>query len=305
MLVSGRTSVEKWVNTCISTYKTKASADYRKQIKYRAEKYIIPLIGPLSLRSVRQIHCQQVLNQCAGMSYSHVRKLSQELKFYFEQARKNKLIPENPAEDLVVPEYTRGRRRAITDHERKHLYLVADKFPQFNLFLLMLECGCRPAEAVNCIGADIQIVDGFRMLHIRGTKTENSDRYVPMPDSLYERVRGAGRLDLLAPNQSGHKYTKQGFTRLSERLRRELNISMGCKVFRNQLIPPLPLAADFVPYDLRHTYCTDLQKQGIDVRTAQRLMGHADIQTTVNVYTHVGLDQIVTAAEQMGMKKQA
>lgn len=305
MLVSGSTKVEKWVDTCISTCKTRVSAEYKKQIKYRAAKYIFPVIGPLPLRSVKPINCQQVLNQCSGMSYSHVRKLSQEMKFYFEQARKNKLIPENPAADLVIPEYSRGRRRAITEHEREHLYRVADKFPQFNIFLLMLECGCRPAEAVNCIGADIQIVDGFRMLHIRGTKTENSDRYVPMPDDIYNRVKGAKRLELLAPNQDGRKYTKQGFSRLSDRLRRELNISMGCRVYRNQLVPPLPLAEDFVPYCLRHTYCTDLQRQGVDVRTAQRLMGHADIQTTVNIYTHVDISQISAAAEKMGMKKQA
>ena len=34
---------------------------------------------------------------------------------------------------------------------------------------------------------------------------------------------------------------------------RAMNISMGCKTYRNALIPPYPLAADFVPYCLRHT----------------------------------------------------
>ena len=75
-----------------------------------------------------------------------------------------------------------------------------------------------------------------------------------------------------------------------------MNISMGAKVYRNQLIPPLPLADDFVPYLLRHTYCTDLKKKGIDVRIAKDLMGHADIRTTANIYDHNDDDSLMEAA---------
>lgn len=46
-------------------------------------------------------------------------------------------------------------------------------------------------------------------------------------------------------------------------LRREMNIALGCRVYRNELLSPFPLAEDFVPYCLRHTYCTDLQKKAL------------------------------------------
>ena len=68
-------------------------------------------------------------------------------------------------------------------------------------------------------------------------------------------------------------------------------------MYRNQLIPPYPLADDFVPYDLRHTYCTDLQKKGIDIRTAQYLMGHSDISLTANIYTHADNSTILETAK--------
>ena len=45
------------------------------------------------------------------------------------------------------------------------------------------------------------------------------------------------------------------------------------------------LADDFVLYNLRHTYCTDLQKAGIPIDIAKYLMGHEDITTTSNIYT--------------------
>ena len=78
-----------------------------------------------------------------------------------------------------------------------------------------------------------------------------------------------------------------------------MNIEMGCKVYRNELIPPLPLDDDFVPYFFRHTYCTDLQKKGIDIRMAQKLMGHSDISLTANIYTHFDDDLMELAAQKI------
>lgn len=43
---------------------------------------------------------------------------------------------------------------------------------------------------------------------------------------------------------------------------------------------------EVTPYYLRHTYATDLFEMGVDLKTAQYLLGHADIKTTANIYTH-------------------
>ena len=48
----------------------------------------------------------------------------------------------------------------------------------------------------------------------------------------------------------------------------------------------------FVPYLTRphvchHTYCSNMAKTGINPKSLQYLMGHADISVTLNTYTHV------------------
>lgn len=49
-------------------------------------------------------------------------------------------------------------------------------------------------------------------------------------------------------------------------------------------LPPI------TPHICRHTYCSNMAKIGINPKTLQYLMGHSGIAVTLNVYTHLGLD---------------
>lgn len=288
-----KTTVDLWAEEVFTVYKAGTAGLPDTQKRYY--KYVSPAIGSKPLINVRAVECQNILNACAGMSYSHLNKLKQEIAFIFKKAVTNQLIQFNPAADLHLPDYTKGTRRSITDRERTHLYLCYEKEPAYRLFIMMVECGCRPSEAINLIGRDINHEEC--LLHIRGTKTQNSDRHVPIPDALYAVIKATKPFSPICPNRSGKKHSKSSYMRLYKHLIRDMNISMGCKTYRNALVPPLPMADDFVPYCFRHTYCTDLCKAGIDVRTAQKLMGHANISITADIYTHVDMNDIKKAAE--------
>lgn len=300
VIISGSMKVKDWIPQVMATYKPNISDDYRDQMEKRINKHITKRIGHLTLKSVKPIQCQQILNAQAGMSKSHIEKLHQELCFIFEKAVDNHLLYDNPAAKLIRPDGYNRKRRSITDHERKHLLLVCEKDPRFLFFLLMLYTGCRPGEAAKVRRTDLVEKNGVYLLHIRGTKTENSDRYVPVVPELLPKLLALDPFAIVAPNSAGREHTESSYDRMVAALKRALNISMGCKLYRNKLVPPYPLASDFVPYFLRHTFCTDLQKKGVDIRAAQKLMGHADIQTTANIYTHQDDDTLLQAAALMG-----
>ena len=69
-----------------------------------------------------------------------------------------------------------------------------------------------------------------------------------------------------------------------------LNIQSGGKD-RSRTRPKIQVAEIFTPYQLRHTYCSSLYDAGVDVKTAQKLMGHADIIVTMRIYTHLSKEK--------------
>ena len=44
------------------------------------------------------------------------------------------------------------------------------------------------------------------------------------------------------------------------------------------------------PHVCRHTYCSKMARAGMNPKTLQYLMGHSDISVTLNVYTHLKLE---------------
>lgn len=290
----------EWANTALDTYKADITHKQRINIDSRLKNYINPIIGSMPIGRVTPIQCQVIMNQAAGKSRSFVASLAQELHFYFDTARKNDMIPKNPAEDIIRPKGYSNKRRSLTATERETFLKIAQKDKRFRLFELMLYCGCRPAEAAKVQYEDVVTIDDVKFLHIRGTKTANSDRFVPIPEEvtamlIKPRLRGC-----VALTEANTPHNEASYRRLTKRLYREMNIALGCKVVRSQLIEPLPLADDFVPYLFRHTYCTDLKKKGVDIRIAKDLMGHADIKTTANIYDHSDSDTLMIAARLLG-----
>ena len=50
---------------------------------------------------------------------------------------------------------------------------------------------------------------------------------------------------------------------------------------------------------MRHTYCSNQAKAGMNPKTLQYLRGHSDIGVTMNVYTHLGLEDAAAETARM------
>ena len=55
----------------------------------------------------------------------------------------------------------------------------------------------------------------------------------------------------------------------------------------------------FTAHQLRHTYATILFDAGVDVKSAQRFLGHADIEVTLEIYTHLSSYKVEKAVDSL------
>lgn len=287
-------TLAEYAPKCIERYKIGQAESTRKDYQSGIRKGILDHIGECRLADITPELCQDILNLQNGRSKSQINLIYNGLKFIFSHAHAEGKIENNPTQQLKKPKGTYNPRRALTPQEREILISIAKTERKYYCFLLMLYCGCRPTEACLCKGSDISIIDDTPTLHIRGTKTKNADRIVPIPNDLYKLIKKTKKDDYISVYPSGKPIIdKNNRTKLWRGLWRKMNIEAGTKTYRNQLQEPYIIPKDLTPYCLRHEYCSELARRKVDIRHAQKLMGHANIQMTANIYTHIENENIV------------
>ena len=134
-----------------------------------------------------------------------------------------------------------------------------------------------------------------RLRHL--TKSAAGMRTVDIPKKLADYMETMPRDNLLVIHSArGGVMTESAWAKLWRSYMRELNIKYGTrtpadlermksgkpgpKVF-DMTIPPITM------HWLRHTFCTLLYLAGVDVVQACAQMGHADVSTTLRIYTHL------------------
>lgn len=291
-------SVERWSEIWLSDYKSGSVGDaWYKQIESALDKYILPEIGDKELRDVTASDIHRLMNKVSKFSESHQRKIAQITAQIFDSAADNNLIVKTPVTRIkIAHKASHTVTRPITTKERALSLVVADKYPNEGLFiLLMLFCGCRPQEVSRLKMRDYD--PDTRTLHVRearkadGTtgapKSPSGVRDIPVPTYLAERLEKLKKKpnELIVTSTEGKPLTKTSQKRMWHRFVRYMDIENGAELFRGSVVKST-IAEDLRPYCYRHTYCTDLQDAGVPITVAKRLMGHADIKTTAQIYTH-------------------
>lgn len=309
LVFNNNTSVKQWADEWLPTYKKPCVSKGTYELyKTNLDLHVIPAIGEMRLCDVKRIHLQKILNSRVGYSKSHITKVKQLLQQLFREAKSNQIIRDNPAEDLKIPQSSDGTHRPLTEKERKFILALVQTHHAGLWILVMLYCGLRPQETATLQWRNIDFKNGIMTIdtareavtnEIKEPKSRAGTREIPIPDILMSSLVDA-KSDpfsyIFTQLTTGKRHTKSSMRCLWNSFKRDLNIAMGTKVYRNQLIKPYAVADDITPYCLRHTYCTDLQDAGVPINVAKELMGHADISTTSKIYTHKSKVSFLNAA---------
>lgn len=148
--------------------------------------------------------------------------------------------------------------------------------------------------------ANRQFGKGHAEKHISTPKTSSGMRTVPMLDEVYEafgkekeyQLQTGGCKEVIDgysgfvfANENGNAYSPPSINRAIERIRIACNreeVEHALQESREPVIIP-----HFSAHHLRHTFCTRMVENEVNVAVLREIMGHRALATTLEVYTTV------------------
>lgn len=119
-------------------------------------------------------------------------------------------------------------------------------------------------------------------------KTENARRTIALPKIAQNFLTDWKAQAIQKHAALNVPFTEDAFIFSDQHLRpiEEKRANRRLQIICRDLgIEPRPL------HGIRHSYATRLFEAGVDIKTVQHLMGHADYKTTLDIYTHVMPEQ--------------
>lgn len=315
-------TVREWVKIFKETYRTRVNKVYLKSDDVPYDR-LVKKLGSRTVASIREKDLQDALNEVRGMSFSTADKYRQAMKRVFEKARKNKIIPDNPASDLIMPPNTKGTHRAL---EKWEVELILKHWNHPHTYsglwiLLMLLCGLRRGEmmALSWDNVDLEgrmlhvkevaAVDGNQTIIEQRAKTDAGIRVLPICQILYDALASVPeekRQGLVCLSSRGAQLSEhsarcgvKSFCTIVERIINDEPLRQYGRrtdIEKKKAVKEVKPAKrrqlySFTAHDLRHTYATALYDAGVPVKAAQYFLGHADIRITLDLYTHLSRER--------------
>ena len=246
-----------------------------------------------------------------GKGYSTLTSMRGVIKPAFQMAYEEDMIRRNPFDFKLADVVSNDseKRIALTPDQQEiwMSFIREDKTysKYYDEFVVLLGTGMRVSEFCGLtkkeldfkrrrIRVDHQLVrERGGKYYIEKTKTASGCRFIPMSPEVYQslknilRNRRKVRMEMIVDGYSDFILMDQReHPKVALHLENEMRWAM--KKYR-KIHPDRPLP-NITPHVFRHTFCTNMAAAGMDAKTLQYLMGHADIGVTLNVYTHATYD---------------
>lgn len=248
---------------------------------------LIEIFHDTNINKISYVELQRIINTMytKGLAKSTIHKTKITLGMIFTYALQIKVATSNPCDFITVPKQAKTvTRTAISDSQISIiLNNINHPFGLYPFMLLLL--GLRRSEIIAIKYKDIDFskkqihihtvvnYNGNKPVLFEGLKNGNKDRYITLPNLLFNVLKNQN-------TKSGYIFqNSSGELLLQNQLRKcwdDYKIDTGCTATQHML---------------RHTYATLLYKSDVDIKTAQYLMGHNDVRTMLQIYTHLSEQQ--------------
>lgn len=280
-----------WALKWAETYKKPHVDENTYNLSYlnTIKNHLIPYFGSALLTNIQPIDIVSFYATKKALSESMLKKMQMCLNGIFLSAIENELCYKNPVKTAVFScEREKNSKRVYTNAQiKKAEEYAADKMPEV---VLLLETGVRRGELLGLKWSDldfkkktISINRSIADRHGGGIKINppkwDSYRINPLSERAIRLLSTLSKdWDFVFPSETGAPQSPNTWSQKLKRFMKEMS--------DNTQVPAL------TAHELRHTYGTKLRRNGADIYTIQKVMGHKDIKMTSEIYVHNETDSL-------------
>lgn len=297
--------VQQWLTLYCTNLAKTSICGYEGQIK----RYLDPYLGNIQLKALQNHHVQSWVNALyvKGLSPKTIRNVYLNLHSAMVKAKNLKMINDNPCDGTVLPKREKIKYNIYTTEEINDMLEKAKGTSMYFPLLLESMSGLRRGELLALRWEDIDLdkkvmhihrnrVYAGGMVHEKPPKTETSIRDITFGDRMKEAFAEEYQKYLEDKEAYGVLFKNEGYVIRQGNGAPYHPQSWKCKWQRFTDDKGLPHIRF---HDLRHSHCTALIESGVPIKTVQYRMGHASIQTTLDIYAHCTAKMQHDAADRM------
>lgn len=279
--LTGRSIEDRYNMTFAEVFEDWKAEHYREITSAGIASYdrafdVFETLHKKKFRELKTADFQAVIDQHSARSHSTISKHKQLITQMSKWAMREELITTNFAAFVKLPENVRKEKEIFAEEEIRKL--EADGGEAAKIVLMLIDTGMRIGELFS-----LPLADYHGTYVIGGEKTDaGRNRVIPIrPEGRayfqYFADRATGKLLLsgYAGQHIPNNFRKRDYYPLLD------NLGIRRKT----------------PHATRHTYASRARKSGMPPEILQKILGHADYNTTANIYVHTDVEELLKAVE--------
>ena len=296
IITTSAMKVSDWMNIWLTNYLPNIEQTTKEGYEEKINLYIKPSLGHLPINAIKNQNIQAWVNNLhkRGLAPKTIRNAYNNLNASLKKAVILRMIPHNPCEGTVLPKLQHYQAQVYAPATIQQALAAADNMADYLIVLLGATLGLRRGEMAALQWKDVDFTKGIVSITQNRVHVKNSVVQKAPKSKAGNRIIKAGQDVLSALRDAKATYddavaTTPGFKNMGFVLCKETgepfhpdSITQRWERFvAKHNLPPIRL------HDLRHSNATALIAAGVSPKVVQHRLGHANVNITLNTYTHV------------------
>lgn len=299
--------VSDWMDKWLQLYLPNIESTTRDSYRDKIDNYIKPVLGSIPIKALKTDNVQSWINglKSRGLAPKTIRNAYNNLNAAIKKAVVLRMIPYNPCGGVELPKMKKYQANVYTAAQVNNLLAVAANTDFYLAIAIAASTGVRRGELAALKWEHVDLTN--KVIHIRENMVKAGTEILeksPKSDAGRRDISIGSDVAALLSNAKMQYFidkAEPGFRDLGyvihkkngDPYRPDAITKKWGRFLEKHGLPHIRL------HDLRHTHATLLIQSGVSPKVVQERLGHADINITLNTYTHVMPEMAQEAADKI------